>query len=132
MKLNKNEKFNKLIEETENLKNNKEKLEQIIVFLKDKFKMLTEKSEEKNLDSQGKIDEKKIKQLQKEKKELERMVKKITDNLIKKKEESLNYLNTINLLEKQIEGITNNLMIIIVLFVIMKLMKKIFLILIKY
>ncbi len=84
MKLNKNEKFNKLIEETENLKNNKEKLEQIIVFLKDKFKLLTEKSEEKNLDSQGKIDEKKIKQLQKEKKELERMVKKIRDNLIKK------------------------------------------------
>lgn len=85
MKLNKNEKFNKLIEETENLKNNKEKLEQIIVFLKDKFKLLTEKSEEKNLDSQGKIDEKKIKQLQKEKKELERRVKKITDNLIKKR-----------------------------------------------
>ncbi len=106
MKLNKNEKFNKLIEETENLKNNKEKLEQIIVFLKDKFKLLTEKSEEKNLDSQGKIDEKKIKQLQKEKKELERMVKKIRDNLIKKNEESLKYLNTINLLEKQIEGIT--------------------------
>ncbi len=132
MKLNKNEKFNKLIEETENLKNNKEKLEQIIIDLKDKFKLLTEKSEEKNLDNKGKIDEKKIKQLKKEKKELERMVKKITDNLIKKKEESLNYLNTINLLEKQIEGITNNLMIIIVLFVIMKLMKKIFLILIKY
>ena len=85
MKLNKNEKFNKLIEETENLKNNKEKLEQIIIDLKDKFKLLTEKSEEKNLDNKGKIDEKKIKQLQKEKKELERRVKKITDNLIKKR-----------------------------------------------
>ena len=84
MKLNKNEKFNKLIEETENLKNNKEKLEQIIIDLKDKFKLLTEKSEEKNLDNKGKIDEK-IKQLQKEKKELERRVKKITDNLIKKR-----------------------------------------------
>ena len=85
MKLNKNEKFNKLIEETENLKNNKEKIEKIIIYLKDKFTLLTEKSEEKGLDNKGKIDEKKIKQLQKEKKELERRVKKITDNLIKKR-----------------------------------------------
>jgi hypothetical protein len=35
MKLNKNEKFNKLIEETENLKNNKEKLEQNKITIED-------------------------------------------------------------------------------------------------
>ena len=105
MKLNKNEKFNKLIEETENLKNNKEKLEQIIIDLKDKFKLLTEKSEEKNLDNKGKIDEK-IKQLQKEKKELEKQVIVIRELFEKKNEESSNYLNKINSLEKQIEDIT--------------------------
>ena len=62
----------------------KEHVKVAIIDLKDKFKLLTEKSEEKNLDNKGKIDEK-IKQLQKEKKELERRVKKITDNLIKKR-----------------------------------------------
>ena len=106
MKLKKNEEFNKLIEETENLKNNKEKIEKIIIYLKDKFTLLTEKSEEKGLDNKGKIDEKKIKLLQKEKKELEKQVIVIRKLFEKKNEESSNYLNKINSLEKQIEDIT--------------------------